>query len=505
MAAVLVVALALGWFFGSRPRPEPIASRAPAPRSITSAPPRRSVAEHGQQAQPPDQVAVGAAPQTSAATPIAMDTVRATLPDERSDAAGPSDAPMEEGAISGSLAAVGGKRLDRTNWQEADAKLPEPVLNRVKRGEYAFTIVSVDVEQFRENTSPSFRAASAANAERYQLAPATCGLVDRATGTHPDFYFGYPFPSVGRRDPNAGCQIMWNVEAAGAMAGGRVATPEVVSLGGEAELRLSLRSEVLDFVGRHFGPTSNPRNLRSSRMTMVQNPFDLKGLSWLTSRPMDGGAPDQTWQYLPSIRRVRKLSEAQRGDPLLGIQLSLDDYGCFAGRLEAFVWKVIGFQDVLAPIVSATPLAQRLVDQPRVEVDLPELRAAFETKDTGLAPWLIVTGLQLTTRPAWIIEGTPRSPQYPVGRIVLYVDREFYRPYWKLTYERTALSSHAFCGQYWSRSADGNFTAPGTNPLVLATERGEAALVRQRNEVLAQDLHDDWFTITTMISHGHSQ
>jgi hypothetical protein len=303
---------------------------------------------------------------------------------------------------------------------------------------------------------------------------------------------------------------MWNVEAATAMAGGRATTADADALGGDDDRRrVSMEMESIAFLGRHFGPIANPGDagagpgstprLRTASMRVVRSPLDVNGLGWLTRRPIDGSAPERTWMYVPALRRVRALQPVQRADGIAGLAVSLDDQGCFDGRLESFTWKVIGQQDVLAPIVAAAPLAQRELTATRARIDLPAMPAAFEKPGTPGAPWGLVDDLQLTPRPAWVVEATPRDPEYPVGRLVLYVDRELYRPYWKLIYDRSGkLASHALCGQYWSRSEDGEFTAPATGLVAMADESGRAVLTRQRSEVLDQSLSGDWFSVTTL-------
>ena len=46
-------------------------------------------------------------------------------------------------------------------------------------------------------------------------------------------------------------------------------------------------------------------------------PFDLKGIGALEYRYIDPAKQDDTWLYVPSLRRVRRLSTAQRSDAAL--------------------------------------------------------------------------------------------------------------------------------------------------------------------------------------------
>src|SRR5262245_57508372 len=110
--------------------------------------------------------------------------------------------------------------LDASTADRGKDLLPEPVMRRVRAGEYRFPIVPADPARFRDNYSRPFWTATAENAGKYDLDEKTCGLRDKATGKVPENYFGYPFPTVTRDDPHAGCKIAWNFTAASLMAGG---------------------------------------------------------------------------------------------------------------------------------------------------------------------------------------------------------------------------------------------------------------------------------------------
>jgi hypothetical protein len=55
-------------------------------------------------------------------------------------------------------------------------------------------------------------------------------------------------------------------------------------------------------------------------------PFDLKGVGFTYYRYIDPAKQDDSWLYLPSLRRVRRLSTAQRSDALFGQDTDQDIY-----------------------------------------------------------------------------------------------------------------------------------------------------------------------------------
>ena len=76
-------------------------------------------------------------------------------------------------------------------------------------------------------------------------------------------------------------------------------------------------------------------------------PFDLKGVGFTYYRYVDPAKQDDSWLYLPSLRRVRRLSTAQRSDALFGQDTDVDSYGGYAGQIAWMDWKFLGEKEVL--------------------------------------------------------------------------------------------------------------------------------------------------------------
>ena len=93
----------------------------------------------------------------------------------------------------------------------------------------------------------------------------------------------------------------------------------------------------------------NPDKVRGkSSLHPILEPFDLKGVGLTGTRYLDPDRQDDTWLYLPSLRRVRRLSSAQRSDALFGQDTDVDSYGGYAGQIPWFDWKFLGEKEVLA-------------------------------------------------------------------------------------------------------------------------------------------------------------
>ena len=413
----------------------------------------------------------------------------------------------------GLLASVGAVRadgdagkswiLDSNNWQEGKGLLPDVVLERVKKGDYWYKVVPVDPEEFKQNYSKKFWEASEANAGKYDLDQATCGLKDVKTGKVPDFYFGYPFPTIDPKDPQAACKMAWNFTAANQMGEGQGATFTLNGIDTSGEFkRIKLWLHAMSFQGRQSGPVDNPENLRDTSLSNVLEPQDVDGVGGLSKRENNWDAQDKAWFYVPATRRVRRVNAATRSDPIAGLDIFADDLNCYAGKVEYYKWKLIGEQNILAPVLSPKPLLQKPTSSPtRFDVDIPYLKGAYETPGAKGVPWLIVDNLVLVPRPVWILEGESTDPYYNFGKVIMYMDKDMYRIYWKLVHNRAGeYFYNAMCAYHWSKSPDGTFTAVTPNMVVGVNDKTNRAALggRYSSQFIEHKYPDDYFSLRTL-------
>jgi hypothetical protein len=78
------------------------------------------------------------------------------------------------------------------------------------------------------------------------------------------------------------------------------------------------------------------------------SPFDIAGTAFLIQRYSDPHKADDSWAYIPSLRRVRRISVEVKADSLLGTDLTLEDFYCFAGRTLEHTWEYLGRARLLA-------------------------------------------------------------------------------------------------------------------------------------------------------------
>ena len=146
-----------------------------------------------------------------------------------------------------------------------------------------------------------------------------------------NYVAGMPFPNVDTNDPQAAVKIMWNYEYRPFFIDdfregdfGSYTGPLTYDKPMTIERGLWIGDvRRLYYNGRlYVDPTPelpNPEGVRyKESLHPILSPFDLKGIGLLDSRYIDAARQDDTWLYLPQLRRVRRLSSSQRSDALFG-------------------------------------------------------------------------------------------------------------------------------------------------------------------------------------------
>jgi len=392
-------------------------------------------------------------------------------------------------------------RIDAGNVAAHAALLPEPVRARVASGQYVLRVVPVDPARFRANYSDRFWQASAANQGRFGIDAATGGLTDVATGAIPSRSYGLPFPTIDPADPQAGAKIVHNYRARRMQIDGDIHTFDLSDVMESGEVLRTVRILLSQryYVGTSAEPPAAlPDNTESRQLAAALAPQDLEGVGVLTWRFNDWTTWDQVWAYLPTIRRVRRVRSSTRGDRIPGFEVQGDDADCYDNKTTYFTWKLLGEGEVIGPLGSDTPYAHPLTDaSPSQRVmTLPYNPAVYETPGAKGAGWFTL-GNAWVRRPVWIVEGIPRDPYYESARIVLYVDRDLYHGYYKLSYSKAGeLYRTNFCGTAWGRTADGTFAAPSALLMLGVNEKENRGTPAGRftKQTFERGFADDWFT-----------
>lgn len=231
---------------------------------------------------------------------------------------------------------------------------------------------------------------------------------------------GRPFPVIDKNDPKVAMKIMYNFQDTHYFTddlGLHLVDADTGSLYVDSKGARHYTVErhfvadwlrVLQFQGRlHHDPvpafTDNPdHTFRKSGLYPLIEPFDLKGVGGISYRYEDLVRQDDTWLYLPFVRRVRRMSSAQRSDALFGQDIDVDSYGGYAGQIPWFDWKFLGEKPMLASLHGE---------------HLPPVPCKKDGGMTFCENWEM--------RPSvYIIEGTPKVPNYAYSKRMIYVDKE---------------------------------------------------------------------------------
>jgi hypothetical protein len=171
---------------------------------------------------------------------------------------------------------------------------------------------------------------------------------------------------------------------------------------------------------------------------------------------------------------------------------------CYGGKIEYYRWKLVGEGKILAPVLSPDPLKQKWVTETRAEVEIPYFKGAYETPGAKGIPWLVVENLSMIPRPVWILEGQSEDPYYNFGKVIMYMDKDMYRIWWKLVHNRSGeYFYNAACAYHWSRKDDGTFATVTPNMVIGVNDKTNRACLagRYSSQFIERKYADDYFTL----------
>src|SRR5690606_39207826 len=156
----------------------------------------------------------------------------------------------------------------------------------------------------------------------------------------------------------------------------------------------------------------------------VDAPFDARGILVMTYRYKDSDKPmqqaknDDTWVYVPTLRRVRRISTAQRTDAVSGTDFTFDDLRSFAGIVPQYDWQCLGEMDLIAPVNS-------------------KVRAYPYNKDHNFGPYgLSYADDRWELRRAIKIRMIPKNQDHPYHHKDIYIDKQPYNALYSFAYDQ---------------------------------------------------------------------
>jgi len=156
----------------------------------------------------------------------------------------------------------------------------------------------------------------------------------------------------------------------------------------------------------------------------VLAPFDAKGIALINYRYKSSDGPrasarnDDTWVYVPTLRRVRRISTAQRTDAVSGTDFTFDDFSGFFGVPPQYEWKCLGRVDLLAPVNS-------------------QVKAYPYSRDRSFGPYgLSLADDRWELRHAIRIQFVPRNADHPYSKKILYIDTDTAEMLYSFAYDQ---------------------------------------------------------------------
>jgi len=250
-----------------------------------------------------------------------------------------------------------------------------------------------------------------------------------------DFVAGRPFPTESidcKGDPQAGLKIIWNFNKSWNGSGWKTSffysywdRGEQLPLfykGTSEGVALSQRVEP-QYAETRGDVFPNEKRL-SGGGVRVDEPFDARGIMTLSYRykasdgPLDAARNDDLWVYIPDLRRVRRISSAQRTDSIQGTDFTMDDLRSFSGIPPQYEWTCRGEARVIHPI-NATKLGYPYRD------------------DYNYGPYgFSYANDRWELRDAFIIRFTPKNEDHPYGYKDIWIDKQTYQPLYSAAYDR---------------------------------------------------------------------
>ena len=368
-----------------------------------------------------------------------------------------------------------GDTLSKDNWQEAKGLMPESVLHRFQEGKYQAKVITLPAAL---GWGSKFKASSETNAGKFSVNSDNF-LIDNATQFYPVFLYGYPFPQIDPTDPHAATKVMYNFsytlmqpDDLDHSANLHWLTPSAI------ERYVEFQGQMLFYGSRFSGPIPNPDATLRKLIIAGVSPHDVVGVVTLEWTYLDPKQWNSLWTYVPGLRRARQRPPANGSDGLFGSDLAHDDPYLFSGKVQYFNWKFVGVQEALVPYTLPNPRPLQHTQRGYQFENLQNfLNLGWETKGWNGDAWW-PANYTLVKRPVWVVEATPRDPQYAYGRQVLWIDKDLYLGYYKEAYDKGGRLWRSQVGSVSvGQSADGDFSLAQPDFTVSVDEQRNHATV----------------------------
>jgi len=250
-----------------------------------------------------------------------------------------------------------------------------------------------------------------------------------------DYTSGRPFPGDEidcKGDPQAGTKIMWNFDYSWVGDGASASfyysywdRGEELPLYYEGTAKtIMLSHRVEPQYAEQGGDIFRGEKRKNAFGVDVTAPFDARGIMLMsyryksTDNPRAEAKNDDTWVYVPTLRRVRRISSAQRTDSISGTDFTFDDLRSFAGIVPQYEWECIGEMDILAPTNT-------------------KVKAYPYDKDHNFGPYgLSFADDRWEMRHAYKVRFHPKNADHPYHHKDIYIDKQTFNALYSFAYDQ---------------------------------------------------------------------
>jgi hypothetical protein len=364
-----------------------------------------------------------------------------------------------------------GDTIGPHNWERATGMVGEEFLSRIKQG-YSFKIKKpTTYEPPREYVEATKKYSG-----NVRLGP---------EGELLNHVAGLPFPRFNPSDPQAGQKVAWNFywrwqgddfKTGGGTEIGRIIRYAIERDGSERRA---------DFISYFLFPrtrvTLDPKpvipgyeHIDSLQLRVDTYPRDSSGTTILEIRYSDPKRPDDVFLYIPTLRRIRRVTTTQRCQTLAPSEFNLDDVDFFRGKITDFNYRLLGEKKVL------TNYAQETVPYHRKKGDYLPSDEKWEVHEV------------------YVLEITPKDPNYCYPKKILWIDKVAWETTWGMTWGKE--------GEYWKEMAlfrfpvklpDGQVVWQKGTGYVINVQNGRSTLLTP-TKLYNQGLSPSLFTFSTM-------
>jgi hypothetical protein len=288
--------------------------------------------------------------------------------------------------------------LSKDNWQRAVELLPAELVDKVKTGQLEIrTRATSDLP-----LTPAYVEATRRNAGKTRL---------REDGSLEGYVNGQPFPEIDAADPQAGRKLAWNYRYHDSFNSGQGWGAFRFVEGGQVVRTIEF------YYAQAYGMHRNdPRDniwdkggILYRELFQCLDPNDVKNVMSLKFKYDDDRTTDVDFAWVREMRKVRQMHVDLR-ERSLSSELLYEDFYGFSGYLHEHDWRFLGRAKLLAP------------------VGVQAAAASFDPR-TGFPadPWEL--------RNMLLLEGTPKDPNHPYAKRILFIDEQMGVPLYVLAYD----------------------------------------------------------------------